>query len=240
VEAEPELAKNWQRNQSQSALEGRNAMNGGLNTIDLRGYAPAGRWPANFCHDGSDEVVGLFPATGASKSAPRGNLGKSPFSGIDGSGRDNTNEVRGHDDNGGSAARFFYCAKASKRDRDEGCEGLEASDKYGPAGQWGSHDCFSGKSGDEAWKAKHPNLPSRNHHPTVKPTDLMAYLCRLITPPSGLILDPFMGSGSTGKAAVREGFRFIGIEQSEEYCEIALARIKHEIEKKKSNKTLFD
>ena len=88
----------------------------------------------------------------------------------------------------GAAARFFYCAKASKKDRGEG-----------------------------------------NTHPTVKPTDLMAYLCRLVTPPGGVVLDPFMGSGSTGKAAVREGFRFIGIEMDAEYLAIAEARIAHEI-----------
>lgn len=87
----------------------------------------------------------------------------------------------------GSAARFFYCAKASKADRDDGCE--------------------------------------RNHHPTVKPTDLMAYLCRLVTPPGGTVLDPFTGSGSTGRGAMREGFNFIGFELSPEYAEIARARI---------------
>lgn len=87
----------------------------------------------------------------------------------------------------GAAARFFYCAKASKKDR-----------------------------GDS------------NTHPTVKPTDLMAYLCRLVTPPGGVVLDPFMGSGSTGKAAMREGFRFIGIEMDAEYLAIAEARIAHE------------
>jgi len=114
---------------------------------EMSHYNPTqGRWPANFIHDGSEQVTDLL----------------------------------------GSAARFFYCAKASKRDRDEG-----------------------------------------NHHPTVKPTDLMRYLCRLVTPPDGIVLDPFMGSGSTGKAAVLEGFRFIGIEREEEYCEIAKARIKH-------------
>lgn len=90
----------------------------------------------------------------------------------------------------GAAARFFYCAKASKKDRGDG-----------------------------------------NTHPTVKPTDLMAYLCRLVTPPGGVVLDPFMGSGSTGKAAVREGFRFIGIEMDAEYLAIAEARIAHEAEK---------
>lgn len=124
-----------------------------------------------------------------------------------------------------SAARFFYCPKASKRDRDEGLDHLEGSDKYGPAGQWGSHDCFSGKSGDDAWKAKNPNYPKRNPHPTVKPTDLMRYLCRLVTPPNGTVLDPFAGSGSTGKAARLEGFNFIGIELEPEYAAIAEARL---------------
>ena len=85
-----------------------------------------------------------------------------------------------------SPSRFFYCAKASKKDRDEG-----------------------------------------NHHPTVKPTALMAYLCKLITPQGGVVLDPFMGSGSTGKAAVREGFSFVGCELDEDYFNIAKARIEH-------------
>lgn len=89
-----------------------------------------------------------------------------------------------------SAARYFYCAKASNADRNEGLEG-------------------------------------RNRHPTVKPTDLMRYLCRLVTPPGGFILDPYMGSGSTGKAAMLEGFRFVGCEMEPEYMEIARARIAH-------------
>jgi site-specific DNA-methyltransferase (adenine-specific) len=72
-----------------------------------------------------------------------------------------------------------------------------------------------------------PNAPARNrnHHPTVKPTDLMRYLCRLVTPPGGVVLDPFTGSGSTGKAAILEGFRFVGIEREAEYVEIAKARL---------------
>ena len=110
----------------------------------------AGRWPANLIHDGSDEVVGLFPVTTS----------------------------------GSSAARFFYCAKASKADRSEG-----------------------------------------NIHPTVKPTDLMRYLCRLVTPPGGIVLDPFMGSGTTLVAAKLEGRKAIGIELEEEYCEIAAKRL---------------
>ena len=73
------------------------------------------------------------------------------------------------------------------------------------------------------------NPVRQNFHPTVKPTDLMRYLCRMVTPPGGIVLDPFMGSGSTGKAAILEGFLFIGIEMEEEYIEIAKARIAHAI-----------
>ena len=113
----------------------------------------------------------------------------------------------------GEQARFFYCAKASKRDRDEGFDalGIKAVHRYGAG---------IGEGID-------PNAPAhnRNHHPTVKPTALMRYLCRLVTPPGGVVLDPFMGSGSTGKAALLEGFQFIGIEREAEYLEIASARI---------------
>ena len=112
----------------------------------------------------------------------------------------------------GEAARFFYCAKASKRDRDEGLEGFETKNNMRVNGLR--------KSEEE----KHATLRA-NNHPTVKPTDLMRYLCRLVTPPGGVVLDPFMGSGSTGKAAMREGLRFIGCEMSPEYLEIARARI---------------
>jgi hypothetical protein len=113
----------------------------------------------------------------------------------------------------GASARFFYCAKASKADRDAGCEGLDAK-KAGAM------------SGIETRDGKPTNHPMRtNHHPTVKPTDLMRYLCRLVTPPGGTVLDPFMGSGSTGKAAMLEGFAFVGIEREAEYIDIAKARI---------------
>ena len=141
-----------------------------------------GRWPANLIHDGSDEVVGLFPDTGKSGVAVRRNGNQSkgmfPVAIAEGSADVGFNDS-------GSAARFFYCAKANKKDRSDS-----------------------------------------NTHPTVKPTDLMRYLCRLVTPPGGVVLDPFMGSGSTGKAALLEGFEFIGIERDAEYIEIARARIK--------------
>jgi site-specific DNA-methyltransferase (adenine-specific) len=113
----------------------------------------------------------------------------------------------------GSAARFFYCPKASKADRDEGCEGLEEVASACNLRQAGGLPKASSE------------FRVRNHHPTVKPTALMRYLCRLVTPPGGIVLDPFMGSGSTGKAAMLEGFRFIGIEREAEYVEIARARI---------------
>jgi DNA modification methylase len=115
-------------------------------------------------------------------------------------------------DTGGSAARFFYAAKASKRDRNEGCEGFAERQVFGDEG--GTYQGLSNSKN-----------PDRNHHPTVKPTDLMRYLCRLVTPLGGTVLDPFMGSGSTGKAALLEGFRFVGIEREAEYIEIARARI---------------
>ena len=105
----------------------------------------------------------------------------------------------------GESARFFYCAKASKRDRDEGLD----------------------KTKTEKVDGSDRESSRLNHHPTVKPTELMRYLCKLITPPKGIVLDPFMGSGSTGKAAVIEEFEFIGIDQSAEYCEIARTRIEY-------------
>jgi len=119
-------------------------------------------------------------------------------------------------DKQGSASRFFYVPKASKKDRDEGCEGLceKGNTRYG---EWQG-------TADHAPKTRDHNK-SRNHHPTVKPTALMRYLCRLVTPPEGIVLDPFMGSGSTGKAAVLEGFQFIGVERDEEYMKIAESRI---------------
>jgi DNA modification methylase len=153
----------------------------GTNTKGLGYEVPSanGRWPANLIHDGSDEVVGCFPETNGG-TAVRRNSGGNTFGG------DNLKPKMadmGYGDTG-SAARFFYCAKASKSDRGES-----------------------------------------NGHPTVKPTELMRYLVRLVTQPGGTVLDPFTGSGSTGKAAVLEGFEFIGIEREAEYVAIAEARI---------------
>lgn len=123
----------------------------------------------------------------------------------------------------GDAARFFYCAKASKRDRDEGLEGFEAKQASSAYGD-GLNTATKIRTQEQAINGVSREL-RRNNHPTVKPTDLMRYLCRLVTPPGGVVLDPFMGSGSTGKAAMLEGFQFIGIEREAEYLEIARARI---------------
>jgi len=179
-------------------------------------YRPSelGRWPANLIHDGSEEVVGLFPNVKAGVAVNRNRAGDKPGEVYSG-GWGNTTDDIGYGDSG-SAARFFYCAKASKADRDEGCEGLEErlSMRYGEKAQ-----------GPLPQQTPSKPVPQRNHHPTVKPTDLMRYLCRLVTPPGGIVLDPFTGSGSTGKGAVLEGFGFIGIEREAEYVEIARARI---------------
>lgn len=122
----------------------------------------------------------------------------------------------------GMPAVFFYCSKASRADRNEGLDGMpeRSCDLFGDD-PYTIHRNGDGRptNGDGTV------TPQANHHPTVKPTDLMRWLCRLVTPPGGTILDPFMGSGSTGKAAMREGFQFIGIEREPEYLEIARRRI---------------
>ena len=182
------------------------------------GEAPAGRWPANLIHDGSDEVVGLFPERdGAVSNGSRGGgmLGTSTFAIHD------RPQKPGRADSG-SAARFFYCAKASKADRDEGLDDLPEVGK-----SIGARHTMAGPmmANYTAKDGVSRSRPRANTHPTVKPTDLMRYLCRLVTPPGGTVLDPFMGSGSTGKAAALEGFRFIGCERESEYFDIACRRI---------------
>jgi site-specific DNA-methyltransferase (adenine-specific) len=174
-----------------------------------------GRFPANFIHDGSDEVVALFPDTksGALKATQYEKANEENQSIFAGAG---AFANKGYGSDSGSAARFFYCAKASKRDRNEGLDGFEAKRDHD-----GRKD--GGVGGDNP--RNRTNNAKLNHHPTVKPTTLMQYLVRLVTPPNGIVLDPFMGSGSTGKACAYEGFEFIGIDQSAEYVAIAQARI---------------
>lgn len=157
----------------------------------------------------------MFPETGPSKASTRG--GTKPHDVGLFKKRHDGHIVQGHDDAGGSAARFFYSAKASKRDRDEGLDDFPVQ----RAGIMRGSEDGSLKTG----AGEERTTSRKNIHPTVKPTDLMRYLCRLITPPRGTVLDPFAGSGSTGKAAVLEGFEFVGFELSEEYTDLANARI---------------
>jgi site-specific DNA-methyltransferase (adenine-specific) len=117
-------------------------------------------------------------------------------------------------------SRFAYVPKASKADREDGLEGFNVGTKRILNG-----GIPSAVNSDPVGMSGGGDRKARNYHPTVKPTALMQYLCRLVTPPGGTVLDPFTGSGSTGKAAILEGFNFIGIEREAEYVEIAKARI---------------
>jgi site-specific DNA-methyltransferase (adenine-specific) len=135
----------------------------------------------------------------------------------------------------GGASRFFYQAKASKKDRNEGLEGLEASSsgystRY--CVECGKNVPYVGSCGCDAGVEMRPANPQQNIHPTVKPTALMEYLIKLVTPVGGTVLDPFTGSGSTGKAAIRNGFNFVGVEMTEEYLPIIQARLEYEIDQK--------
>lgn len=189
----------------------------------LASASPKGRFPANFIHDGSDEVTGLFPQT---KSSPVG------FKGVAWKHGGNTKDEKTKLDwqrefkDSGSAARFFYCAKASKSERDRGCEELEEK-LYGQSG--GSQSALAkGKmeyQGDDASCGLNTIKKYRNYHPTVKPLALMRYLITLITREGQIILDPFMGSGTTGIAAKQLKREFIGIELNPEYVKIAEKRI---------------
>jgi site-specific DNA-methyltransferase (adenine-specific) len=206
-----------------------------------------GRWPANVIHDGSEEVLAAFPDAPGQQGAVSGEEPSTKTHGVYGgfktrlpaTPRDGEPSAsRRYVTQGatnfaalpgerrldlGSAARFFYCAKADKEEREIGCYGLNAQPlAYGnqalaevKRGVTEKH----AKSGMNAVKMR------GNVHPTVKPIDLMAYLCRLVTPPGGTVLDCFMGSGSTGMAALRGGFNFIGIEKNPEYVEIARLRL---------------
>ena len=192
-------------------------------TQNKEGWNTEGRFPANIIFDEEagrilDEQSGIRKTNGVKTQVDNGanqpiNLG----GGL----------TKPREASEGGASRFFYCPKASKKDRNEGCDDLETKPIKG-------RDEGQDKT-SIAYKAR--PTERQNIHPTVKPTDLMAYLVRLVTPKGGVVLDPFMGSGSTGKACVREGMNFIGIERETEYMEIAKTRIEHE--QKKNKHTLF-
>lgn len=191
-----------------------------------------GRWPANII---LDEEAGqlLDQQSGISKGKVGMTQQSSPnniYNGFKSTGDTKVND--GITDVGG-ASRFFYCPKTSKKDRDEGLDEFEEKEKgYSPmSSKCKLCDKYFLDGFGNGCKCEKPelyNLTHKNNHPTVKPTSLMEYLIKLVTPKGGVVLDPFMGSGSTGKAAIRNGFDFIGIEREEEYLKIAEARIKNE------------
>ena len=232
-----ELQKNWINRKVPAGFNGdKSGIYGSGKTNDTKKYTPTGRFPANtiltYDENDFDEVCGGFPNTKSVKSARGGarNDGTTVYNKIP---RNiEMNYECGFNDSG-SASRYFYCAKASKKDRDEGLDEFQnvsgadiTGRKEGSAGlvmEGGKQNPFAGKAS--------PN--NRNTHPTVKPTELMQYLVRLVTPNNGTILDPFNGSGSTGKAVMYENkerdknYKYIGIELTEEYLPIAKARIEY-------------
>jgi DNA modification methylase len=187
-----------------------------------------GRWPANLILDEDtaellDEQSGESKAGfGKSKIKTTGQSEWTHRGGIYTPGREI--EFERYADSGG-ASRFFYVAKASKRDRNEGLEGLP--EKIKPYGNREIDDVPEDGDRPGSVNDKFTTQPAKNFHPTVKPTSLMEYLIKLVTPPNGTVLDPFTGSGSTGKAAILQGFDFIGIEMTEEYLAIIEGRLKH-------------
>jgi site-specific DNA-methyltransferase (adenine-specific) len=175
-----------------------------------------GRWPSNVVLD--EFTAGLVDEqSGVSKSTPSEKKDDTHAEDIYGKGLGNWSGSS-HNDTGG-ASRFFYVAKASKRDRNEGLDELDEQ----PAGS------LNMRTDEHLVANGMETKPAKNFHPTVKPTDLMRQLVRLVTPPGGVVLDPFTGSGSTGKAAILEGFEFIGCELTEEYLPIIEGRLNHAV-----------
>jgi len=177
--------------------------------------ADTGRWPANVTLDTDaaallDEQSGERSAGGKVNGAEPSRTGQNGIYGIWG-----RVENSPYDDAGG-ASRFFYTAKASRSERNAGCDDFEKRPILWSAGE----------QNPGSFQADGTEREARNFHPTVKPVDLMRWLVRLVTPPQGLILDCFTGSGTTGIAALLEGFRFLGIEREAEYVRIAEARIR--------------
>lgn len=194
-----------------------NVLEHGTGGIHIDACRVGDRWPANVCHDGSQQVLDLFPITAPKRSSPGGGQA------MDTKSRGNWGFRRqpcSLEDAGGSAARYFYCAKASSTERDAGLGGpiLSGGERAGGRAE-GSAGLDNPRVGTRT--------EGRNDHIAVKPIDLMRWMVRLATPPGGTVLDPFMGSGSTGVAAHLEGFDFIGCELDPHHAATAELRIRH-------------
>jgi site-specific DNA-methyltransferase (adenine-specific) len=219
-------------------------------TVGYEYTQPTGRFPANIIID--EEVGKLLDEQSGTTKSVGGRSGNKEGIGQNGIYGDYkgivTDKNPGFGDIGG-ASRFFYCPKVSKSERNEGLgafpdlQGNVVANSSGRPYKLYCQTCGKRqgicKCEPSNFGYENPNT-TKNIHPTVKPVDLMLYLIRLVTPKGGTTLDPFMGSGSTGKAAVRGGFGFIGIEREGEYYEIAEARINYEADKPKVVKTTTD
>ena len=219
-----------------------NNVYGDYSMIQPKNYSASGRFPANtiLTYDNTDfdEVCGGFPNTKSNggktsmpdlrdvgkKSKEAIGIDKLSFGQVSNADRKESNYIAPCDS--GSASRYFYCAKASKKDRDEGLDEFEGKRVGSLAGGDNQKEVLDDVS-------SRFRVIKRNIHPTVKPTELMQYLVRLVTPNNGIVLDPFNGSGSTGKAVMYENkernknYKYIGIELTEEYLPIAKARIEY-------------
>ena len=205
----------------------------GSNSIGVYGKAikqdyNKGRFPANIIHDGSDEVLAIFPQSKRQQGDVAGTEQSHTGQGNCYGDYDRIPSAKRNDN--GSAARFFYCAKPSKSEKNAGLDMLEELHKS---------DSYREPTGNVLVD----RLPgcgnkTQNHHPTVKAMALCQYLCRLITPPGGVVLDMFMGSGSIGCGAVTEGFRYIGCDNVPEYVQISDLRIRYWLEQPRQENLL--
>ena len=220
-----QLAKNWDRNQSTSTDGVASFVS--QSGVDLRDYAPtSGRWPANVAFD--EYTAGLLDEQSGEGKSVKNNRGVGyNDSGVFGTGNTDFDSERGYADSGG-ASRFFYVSKANKRDRNEGLDGLPSQVKL-------TQMRSANGTGDKNFEGGFTDTIQKNIHPTVKPTDLMRYLIKLVTPPDGIVLDPFTGSGSTGKAALLDGFQFIGIELTDDYLPIIQGRLQWAVDQRENN-----
>lgn len=201
----------YENNTNRSNVKGHWGNSDGAEVVANEG----GRFPANILFDETaaemlDEQSGISKST---KGNMKGGFDSKVNTYVGGGGI--IESERGFNDKGG-ASRFFYVAKVSKKERNLGLDGFE--DKIM------KQHIVQSEGRTDAGKNE-SSIPTKNYHPTLKPINLMTYLCRMITPPGGIVLDPFMGSGSTGIAALLEGFRFVGMELDEEYFKIAEARV---------------
>lgn len=206
------IETDWTTDSTRRGWQGRQG--NGSNQCEGMGFknpSQQGRWPANLILD--EEAAKVLDEQSGNLKTNSGSIKSSEYKAGYGGFQRVENIIKA--DQGG-ASRFFYVAKASKSEKNHGCDQLETKILAR------SNSALAGNDGKDAFNKIHE---VKNNHPTVKPIKLMTYLCRLITPPNGTVLDPFMGSGSTGVAAIKEGFSFVGIERDKAYFEICKARI---------------